>query len=72
MFDVREDYPILAENGLRRMHRLLLFILATVLPSAAPGETQKAEMAGYLLVATDKVPDEFNAGFSLSTAAWPL
>ncbi len=72
MFDVREDYPILAENGLRRMHRLLLFILATVLPSAAPGETQKAEMAGYLLVATEKVPDEFNAGFSLYTAAWPL
>ena len=72
MFDVWGDYPILAENGLRRMHRLLLFILATVLPSAAPGGVQKAEMAGYLLVTADRVPDEFNAGFSLYAAAWPL
>ncbi|MBK7642955.1 MAG: hypothetical protein IPJ19_07875 [Planctomycetes bacterium] len=29
-------------------------------------------MAGYLLVDTEKVPEEFNAGFSLYAAAWPL
>lgn len=29
-------------------------------------------MAGYLLVATDKVPETYNAGFSLYSAAWPL
>jgi hypothetical protein len=33
---------------------------------------QKAEMAGYLLVSSDKVPDSYNAGFSLYAAAWPL
>lgn len=29
-------------------------------------------MAGYLLVATDKVPENYNAGFSVYAAAWPL
>lgn len=58
------------------MHRLLLIItllaaLAMKVPAHAAG-VQKAEMAGYLLVATDKVSEEFNAGFSLYSAAWPL
>ena len=35
-------------------------------------EVQKGEMAGYLLVSSEKVPDEYNAGFSLYAAAWPL
>lgn len=29
-------------------------------------------MAGYLLVPQEKVPDSFNAGFSMYVAAWPL
>ncbi|HSJ02874.1 MAG TPA: hypothetical protein VK956_10495, partial [Verrucomicrobium sp.] len=32
----------------------------------------KAEMAGYMLVPTEKVPSEYNAGFSLYVAAFPL
>ncbi|HQR06849.1 MAG TPA: sialate O-acetylesterase [Gemmatales bacterium] len=32
----------------------------------------EAEMAGYLLVPHDKVPQAYNAGFSLYVAAWPL
>jgi len=35
-------------------------------------EIQQGEMAGYLLVPNDKVPETFNAGFSLYVAAWPL
>lgn len=38
--------------------------------SAAP--PQPAEMAGYLLVPHAKVPETYNAGFSLYVAAWPL
>jgi hypothetical protein len=34
--------------------------------------TQEAEMAGYLLVPHEKVPETYNAGFSLYVAAWPL
>lgn len=35
-------------------------------------EPIKGEMAGYLLVPHSKVADEFNAGFSMYVAAWPL
>ena len=46
--------------------------LLLALSGAATVEVQKAEMAGYLLVSSDNVPDEYNAGFSLYAAAWPL
>ena len=38
--------------------------------SAAP--PQQGEMAGYLFGPTERVPEEFNGGFSLYAAAWPL
>src|ERR1700755_1510260 len=41
---------------------------ASCLSAAEP----KAEMAGYMLVATEKVPADFNYGFSVYAAAWPL
>ena len=47
---------------------LVVCLLAAMLP-AAP---QKVEMAGYLLVPTERVPDSYNAGFSIYAAAWPL
>jgi len=33
---------------------------------------QVGEMAGYLIVPNEKVPESFNAGFSMYVAAWPL
>ena len=33
---------------------------------------EKGEMAGYLLVPNERVPETFNAGFSMYIAAWPL
>jgi hypothetical protein len=41
---------------------------------AAGGSTQiqEGEMSGYLLVPNKKVPETYNAGFSLYVAAWPL
>ena len=51
----------------------LLAALIVGLPGAtSSAEVQKAEMAGYLLVASEKVPEDYNAGFSLYAAAWPL
>jgi hypothetical protein len=38
----------------------------------APNQIQKGEMAGYLLVPHEKVPETYNAGFSMYSAAWPL
>lgn len=50
-----------------------LAVFTITLPAATfSAEVTKGEMAGYLLVASEKVPDVFNAGFSLYAAAWPL
>src|SRR5262245_64263978 len=38
----------------------------------APPRVQNGEMAGYLIVPNEKVPESFNAGFSMYVAAWPL
>jgi Carbohydrate esterase, sialic acid-specific acetylesterase len=35
-------------------------------------EVQEAEMAGYLFGPAERVAEEFNGGFSLYAAAWPL
>ena len=40
--------------------------------TAADEPVQKAELAGYLLVPHGKVPETYNAGFSMYVAAWPL
>ncbi len=52
-----------------------LFLAALTLVPLAPlrsAEIKPAEMAGYLIVATEKVPANFTGGFSLYAAAWPL
>ena len=38
----------------------------------ASNPVQKGEMAGYLLVPNEKVPETYNAGYSMYVAAWPL
>ena len=56
-----------------RYHTALAAALLLVLPpSAGAAEVKKAEMAGYLLVSSEKIPDGYNAGFSLYAAAWSL
>ncbi|MFO1064450.1 MAG: hypothetical protein U0892_11355 [Pirellulales bacterium] len=50
----------------------LSLVTASVRPSSAADGVQEAEMAGYLLVPHDKVPESYNAGFSMYVAAWPL
>jgi len=53
------------------MRTLLLgIILVGAQDPARP--VQQGEMAGYLLVPNEKVPEAFNAGFSMYVAAWPL
>ena len=42
-------------------------------PSARGAEgIEEVEMSGYLLVPHEKVPDRYDAGFSVYVAAWPL
>ena len=62
----------------KRFFTLFTFCLAlaVVLPLApllgATNQIQKGEMAGYQLVPNDRVPETYNAGFSIYVAAWPL
>ena len=71
-----------ARSGARTWRKPLFASLALALflgmvlarPSlgSAASQIQEGEMAGYLLVPNDKVPETFNAGFSMYVAAWPL
>jgi hypothetical protein len=49
---------------------LALWRLSVEARAAEP--VQKTELAGYLLVPHERVPDSYNAGFSMYVAAWPL
>ena len=49
---------------------LAALLLAPTLNAA--DRIQQGEMAGYLLIPNEKVPEAFNAGFSMYIAAWPL
>ena len=68
---------------MRTRHILLtaLRLLSLTTALAGPGHVLAAqvaerirpgEMAGYLIVPNEKVPETFNAGFSMYVAAWPL
>ncbi len=52
----------------------LLLLISLLLPALrqSSAEIQQGEMAGYLFGPAEKVPEEFNGGFSLYAAAWPL
>ena len=50
----------------------LIFVLLMAPTIRASNQIQKGEMAGYLGVPHDKVPQTYNAGFSMYVAAWPL
>ncbi len=52
----------------------LALVLIAPLPISlgATNELQTGEMAGYLLVPNERVPETYNAGFSMYVAAWPL
>lgn len=52
---------------------LALILLASVSRVASAADpVREAEMAGYLLVPNEKVPTNYNGGFSMYVAAWPL
>jgi len=82
MFDAeRKERKITAGGSLmltKRFFTLFTICLAFMylLPTPAligvSGQIQQGEMAGYLLVPHERVPETYNAGFSMYVAAWPL
>ena len=49
-----------------------LLIAGLSVSALVAAEPQKAEMAGYLIVPTERVTASYDAGFSIYAAAWPL
>lgn len=47
-------------------------LCAALLAGVAFAAPQKVEMAGYLIVPTERVTKPYDAGFSIYAAAWPL
>jgi hypothetical protein len=75
----RETSTIHIRRRAIRRGSLLRWIAAVALvagadasPARAADRVQKGEMAGYLLVPNDKVPETYDAGYSMYVAAWPL
>ncbi|MFO0830197.1 MAG: hypothetical protein U0572_18795 [Phycisphaerales bacterium] len=50
----------------------IAIVLALLASDVVVADDSEAELSGYMLVPAERVPDEFNAGFSLYAAAWPL
>ncbi len=51
---------------------LTLATTTNTLTAQDTGKLRKGEMAGYLLVPNQRVPETYDAGFSMYVAAWPL
>ena len=74
----RAEEAIVRQNHAVSVFRLsascliLAFVLSRSAVLAATPRIQSAEMAGYLIVPHEKVPETYNAGFSMYVAAWPL
>ncbi len=78
-FGNAETYVLVGDALGRAMRSLVVkgspaFVpaLPAVRGAASPGKPASGEMSGYMLVPLERVPKEFNAGFSLYAAAWPL
>jgi hypothetical protein len=61
---------VITTAGIVQLGELLAQSYLATGKSAA--KLEQGEMAGYLLVPNEKVPETFNAGFSMYIAAWPL
>ncbi|MFM7135232.1 MAG: sialate O-acetylesterase, partial [Planctomycetota bacterium] len=69
-FGNAETY-FLVGDALGRAMRSLVVPGSPAFVPTVPAE-RNGELSGYMLVPTERVPEEFNAGFSLYAAAWPL
>ena len=67
-------YFMLKQSFLVLLNSCLTFVFALSLAPAigGPGQIERGEMAGYLLVPNERVEETYNAGFSMYVAAWPL
>jgi hypothetical protein len=51
---------------------VMLFLMPPALLAGASAQIENGEMAGYLGVPHERVPETYGGGFSMYVAAWPL
>ncbi|MFZ9914068.1 MAG: sialate O-acetylesterase [Phycisphaerales bacterium] len=71
-FGNAETYFLVGDALGKAMRALVVDGAPAFEPTLPAPPAEKGEMSGYMLVPVDRVPEEFNAGFSLYSAAWPL
>ena len=73
-FGNAETYILVGDALGRAMRSLVLEGSPEFVPTlpAAPPELSVGELSGYMLVPVERAPEEFNSGFSLYSAAWPI
>lgn len=59
-------------SRLRWIAVVAIGVAAGAWSAQAGDQIQQGEMAGYLLVPNERVPESYDAGFSMYVAAWPL
>jgi len=72
-FGNAETYLLVGDELGKAMRSLVVEGAEPFAPTLPPSASQEeGEMSGYMLVPVERVPEEFNAGFSLYAAAWPI
>ena len=71
-FGNAETYFLVGDALGRAMRALVVPSSPPFVPTLPRPAPKSAELSGYMLVPVEKAPPEFNAGFSLYAAAWPL
>lgn len=71
-FGNAETYLLVGDALGRAMRSLVVKGAEPFAPDYARAAPREGELSGYMLVPVERTPDEFNAGFSLYAAAWPL
>ena len=69
---VRRSGMALKGCWLRWIAVVIIFIAAGPLSAQTADKIKQGEMAGYLIVPNEKVPETYNAGYSIYVTAWPL
>ena len=71
-FGHAETYFLVGDSLGKAMRSLVVTGAEPFVPAQPAGAHEDGELSGYMLVPLERAPEEFNAGFSLYAAAWPI
>ncbi len=56
----------------KAMRSLVVKDAEPFVPAMSPSAIDRAELSGYMLVPVERAPEQFDAGYSMYAAAWPI